>query len=165
LNVLENKVANLGNGVQTTNSSYAKPTRSINNKSNPVEDAEFKKLKSEDFKLVQSWQTVLDELQKVSPGVHGTLNGSCAHVCGKYVLITSRSETFLSLFKYNDNASLLGGIVNKVLGGKFVLKARYLKPNNPSINNSNSTQNLGSNGFGDLVQRAIDNGIPTQKVD
>jgi hypothetical protein len=71
---------------------------------------------------------------------------------------------FTKLFRFNDNAVLLGDIVNRILGGKFVLKARNLPPNKQNTNNGNSTQNLGSNSFGDLIARAKENNIPTTQV-
>jgi DNA polymerase-3 subunit gamma/tau len=167
INALENEVTNLRDNVQVSN--YARPVRNNVPKRNPVEDAEFKKLKSEDFKRVnpQVWQSILDELQRVSPGLHSTLIDSCAHVGGKYVLITTRNKMFTSLYKKDNHLVTLGGIINRVLGGNFNLKSRYLEPDTPNtnFNNSNSTQNIGSNSFGDLIERAKQNNIPTKQVD
>jgi DNA polymerase-3 subunit gamma/tau len=164
IDTLERRISSLKDSVQSSN--YSRPVGNRFQRQNPVEDAEFKKLKSEDFKQVnpQAWQSVLLELQRVNPGFLGTLDGSFAHVCGKYVLITSRNEMFTKLFRFNDNAVLLGDIVNRILGGKFVLKARNLPPNKQNTNNGNSTQNLGSNSFGDLIARAKENNIPTTQV-
>jgi hypothetical protein len=74
---------------------------------------------------------------------------------------------FTSLYKKDNHLVTLGGIINRVLGGNFNLKSRYLEPDTPNtnFNNSNSTQNIGSNSFGDLIERAKQNNIPTKQVD
>ena len=70
------------------------------------------------------WDDVLEEFRKVNPAVAGSLDGSFAATAGNIIFITSQNRFFITLFKTKENAVSLGETINRVLGQRFVIKAR-----------------------------------------
>lgn len=113
---------------------------------------DFSKLKSDDFKLCGLWAEVLEEFEKVSPGVSGTLKGSQAFIAGNFMLINAKNEFFVKLFKNKDNALQLSEIVKQVLGKNYTIRARYAGPQKDS---DNSLLNI--------IKKAEDGGVTIEK--
>lgn len=161
LNSLDKKLSsyNYNSGQSNT---YVQPVRDTIKSKNTL-NAEFKKLNPKDFKPLPQWQNILNELKNVSPGICGALNGSNAFIYNEYILIVAKTEIFVSLFKQQYNANILNSVVSQVLGGHYKIMAKFDKN---SVNNSNSTQNIGLNSsFSNLIDRAKMNNIPTTQID
>jgi DNA polymerase-3 subunit gamma/tau len=159
---LERRLDGVSSGANLQSSS--RPQQAPQRKAEPEArfDPEFRRLKPSDFKPLEQWQSVLDALVSVSPGVRGALEGSRAFVHRDYVLIVA-SELFNSLFKEQYHANVLVSVVDKTLGGHYRLRVRSDKG---SIGSSNSTQNPGFNSsFSDLIDRAKANDVSTTQVD
>jgi len=90
----------------------------------PVPTVDIKKLKPEDLVPCERWDDVLEEFRKVNPAVAGSLDGSVAATAGNIIFITSQNRFFITLFKTKENAVSLGETINRVLGQRFVIKAR-----------------------------------------
>ena len=84
---------------------------------------------SADFKPLQSWQTILNELQKENPGMYAVLDGSKAVVNQGYILILAERELFVSLFQKQENALMLTSIIDRVLGGHYKVMTKKSKSN------------------------------------
>ncbi|MBQ9898831.1 MAG: DNA polymerase III subunit gamma/tau, partial [Ruminococcus sp.] len=90
----------------------------------PVPDIDLKKLRMEDLKPLERWNDVLEEFRKVNPSVAGSLDGSYAQTAGNVIFITSQNRFFITLFKVRENAVSLGSTISKVLGKRYVIRAR-----------------------------------------
>jgi len=90
----------------------------------PKPNVDIKRLKPSDLVPCQQWEEILEEFRKVSPSVAGSLADSHAMTAGNVVFITAVNRYFMELFKIKDNAVLLGATVNRILKGRYVLRAR-----------------------------------------
>lgn len=126
---------------------------------------EFSKLNPKDFKPLQSWQTILNELQKENPGMYAVLDGSKAVVNQGYILILAERELFVSLFQKQENALMLTSIIDRVLGGHYKVMTKKSKSNNSITNNSVQIDGLHGSSFKNLIDRANDLNIPTRQID
>ncbi|MGN0614335.1 MAG: DNA polymerase III subunit gamma/tau [Porcipelethomonas sp.] len=111
--------------------------------------ADMKTLKASDFKPLIEWTEILEELTKTSPSISGTLSGSRAFVYKNIMLIDTKNQFFLKLFKVPENFAMLSGAIKNVMGKAYVLKARCSAA-------ANEEQKAG-----DLIKKAIDSGIET----
>jgi hypothetical protein len=103
------------------------------------------------------WQNILSQIQRLNPGVHGALNGSCAYVNDTVLAIVVDEGTYISVIKNNIN--FIMDVVSQNLNKDYKV---YVK----AKGNGNTTQNNGlNNSVNDLVSRAEKNNIPTQQVD
>lgn len=97
---------------------------------NPAPDTEpqptvdIKKLRPEDLIPCNRWDEVLEEFRKVNPAVAGSLDGSFAATAGNIIFITSQNRFFITLFKNKENAIPLSETISRVLGQRYVIKAR-----------------------------------------
>lgn len=159
INFLENRMnnSNVSTVVQTSNV--------VKNETNVQLKSEFSKLNPKDFKPLQSWQTILNELQKVNPGMYAVLDGSKAVVNQGYVLILAEKEMFVNLFKQQENAFMLKSIIDRVLGGHYKVMTKKSKSNSSITNNSVQNDGLDSASFKNLIDRANDLNIPTKQFD
>ena len=97
---------------------------------NPVPDTEpqptvdIKKLKPEDLIPCDRWEDVMEEFRNVNPAVAGSLDGSKAATAGNIIFITSQNRFFIELFKKKENAISLGETISRVLGQRFIIRAK-----------------------------------------
>ena len=116
----------------------------------PVPTVDLKKLRAEDLVPCQRWGEVLEEFKKVNPSVAGSLEGSTAACAGNVIFITAQNRFFITLFKNKENALSLGEALNKVLGQRFVIRARCAV-------SAAQQQSMAEK----LVKKAIDSSIET----
>ena len=163
---LVERVNLLESRVDSSNVSNISPMPSmVKNDGNVKLKGEFSKLNRKDFKVLQNWQTILDELKKVNPGMYAVLDGSRAVINGKYVLILAEQEIFLNLFKQQENALMLVSIIDRVLGGHYKVLANKKKTNTSVANNSVQNNGLDSASLKDVIARADNLNIPTKQID
>ena len=121
---LEDKISNAPAEVRK------KPEQEILTAKNPAPDTEpapsvdIKKLRPEDLKPCERWEEVMEEFKKVNPAVAGSLDGSFAATAGNIIFITSQNRFFITLFKTKENAVSLGETIARVLGQRYVIKAK-----------------------------------------
>lgn len=116
----------------------------------PVPNVDLKNVRLEDLPDSDRWNEILEEFKKVSPAVSGSLEGSTAKIYGNVMFITAQNRFFITLFKNKENALSLGETINKVLGQRFVIRARCAV--SPSQQKNMAEQ---------LVKKAIDNNVDT----
>ena len=92
--------------------------------SDPVPTVDIKNLKPSDLIPCKRWPEVLEEFKQVNPAVAGSLDGSIAATAGNIIFITSQNRFFITLFKVRENAVSLGSTINRVLGQRYIIKAR-----------------------------------------
>ena len=112
---------------------------------------DFSKLNPKDFKTLTNWAEVLAEFEKINPAVSGTLAGSGAFVNGNVMMIVVKNRMFMTLFKNKEHAVSLGDTIQRVLGTRFVIRAKCDAPKEQA---SMADQ---------LLQRAREQQIETQQ--
>ena len=134
----------------------AKKEREELTASNPVTEADptptvdLKKLHPEDLRPCTRWDEVLEEFRNVCPAVAGSLDGSSAATAGNVIFITSQNRFFITLFKVRENALALGETINRVLGQKYLIRARCAT----TVDQQKSMAEQ-------LIKKAIDSNIET----
>ncbi|MBR5682428.1 MAG: DNA polymerase III subunit gamma/tau [Ruminococcus sp.] len=89
-----------------------------------IPTVDLKKLRPEDIRPCDRWGEILDEFKQINPAVAGSLDGSFAGTAGNYIFITAQNRFFMDLFKVKENAASLGAAIAKVLGQRFIIKAK-----------------------------------------
>ena len=115
----------------------------------PKPAVNMSQLKASDFKPLAEWSEILAEFTKVSPSVSGTLAGSRAFVYSNIMLIDTKNQFFLKLFKVKENFALLTETIRRVMGKSYVIKARCSAA-------AESEQKAGK-----LIEKAVSSGIET----
>lgn len=145
------------NSVPRTVPAAAQPReREVLTASNPVSEADpapsidLKKLRPEDLRPCEKWGEVLEEFKKVCPAVAGSLDGSAAATAGNVIFITSQNRFFITLFKVKENALALGETISRVLGQKYLIRARCAT----TVDQQKSMAEQ-------LIKKAIDSNIET----
>lgn len=132
---------------------YQQHTASVERKLEEAEAvkpaADMKSLKASDFKPLIEWSEILEELTKLSPSITGTLSGSRAFVYKNIMLIDSKNQFFLKLFKVKENVMMLNNAIKNVMGKAYVLKARC----SAAVNEEHKAEGL--------IEKAINSGIET----
>ncbi|MCR4863295.1 MAG: DNA polymerase III subunit gamma/tau [Ruminococcus sp.] len=123
----------------------------------PVPTVDIKKLKAEDLIPCERWDDVLEEFRKVNPAVAGSLDGSFAATAGNIIFITSQNRFFITLFKTKENAVSLGETINRVLGQRFVIKARCATTVDQQ---KNMAEELIKKAQASNIETAVENGSP-----
>jgi len=118
--------------------------------SEPAPSIDLKKLKPEDLAVCERWNDVLEEFKKVNPSVAGSLEGSVAAYAGNVIFITAQNRFFITLFKNKENAVSLGETIARVLGQRFIIRARCAV-----------SQQQQKSMAEQLVKKAIDSSIET----
>ncbi|MCM1505610.1 MAG: DNA polymerase III subunit gamma/tau [Ruminococcus flavefaciens] len=126
---LENKLSSVSAGNFSPQSAPRQPeiltANSPVRESEPVANVDIRKLRQEDMISCSRWDEIVEELKKVKPDLAGSLDGSYALTAGNVIFITAINRFFIHIFKNNkENASILGDTINKVLGQRYVIKAR-----------------------------------------
>ena len=116
----------------------------------PVPSVDISKLRPEDLIPCTRWDEVLEEFSKVNPSVAGSLSGSMAATAGNYIFITSQNRFFITLFKVRENALSLGETIARVLGQKYIIRAKC-----------STTMSQQRNMAEMLIKKAIDSSIET----
>lgn len=150
---LENKISSVSSGAVRPAANNKPEVMTANSpaaEAEPVPNVDLKKLKSEDITPCKRWGEVLEEFKKVNPSVAGSLEESEAATAGNVIFITAKNRFFMTLFKNKDNAVSLGETIAKVLGQRFVIRARCAV----SVSQQQSMAEK-------LVKKAIDSGIDT----
>lgn len=148
---LEDKI---NSGIPAANTRKIK--REVLTASNPASDAEpaptvdLKKIRPEDLRPCERWNDVLEEFKKVNPSVAGSLDGSTAAEAGNVIFITSQNRFFITLFKVKENALALGETISRVLGQKYLIRARCA-----------TTADQQKSMAEQLIKKAIDSNIET----
>lgn len=133
--------------LQTDVKSETAPESSEQENVKPAVD--MKALKPSDFKPLIEWAEILEELTKISPSVSGTLAGSRAFVFKNIMLLDTKNQFFLKLFKIPENFSALNNAIKNIMGRSYVIKARC------------SAAAAEENKAGGLIEKAINSGIET----
>ena len=123
----------------------------------PVPSVDIKKLKPEDLVPCERWEEVLEEFRNVNPAVAGSLDGSVAATAGNIIFITSQNRFFITLFKTKENAVSLGETINRVLGQRFVIKARCATTVDQQ---KNMAEELIKKAQANNIETAVENGSP-----
>jgi len=150
---LEEKISHAASQPKMT---PAKKEREELTASNPVTEADptptvdLKKLRPEDLRPCTRWDEVLEEFRNVCPAVAGSLDGSSAATAGNVIFITSQNRFFITLFKVRENALALGETINRVLGQKYLIRARCAT----TVDQQKSMAEQ-------LIKKAIDSNIET----
>lgn len=151
---LEHKISSVSSNRNLPVGNTAKPeVLSANNPAadaEPVPSVDLRNLKPSDLVPCTSWNEVLEEFKNVSPSVAGSLEGSTAAVAGNVIFITAQNRFFITLFKNKENAVALGETIAKVLGQRFVIRARCAV-------SKEQQQSMAEK----LVKKAIDSSIET----
>ncbi len=116
----------------------------------PAPNIDLKKLSPGDLVPCERWDEVLEEFKKVNPSVAGSLEGSTAASAGNVIFITAQNRFFITLFKNKDNALSLGEAISRVLGQRYVIRARCAV-------SAQQQQSMAEK----LVKKAIDSSIET----
>lgn len=139
-----------------TDASSAPKEREVLTASNPAAEADpaptvdLKKLRPEDLRPCTRWDEVLTEFRNVCPAVAGSLDGSSAATAGNVIFITSQNRFFITLFKVRENALALGETISRVLGQKYLIRARCAT----TVDQQKSMAEQ-------LIKKAIDSNIET----
>ncbi|MBP8593750.1 MAG: DNA polymerase III subunit gamma/tau [Ruminococcus sp.] len=120
----------------------------------PVPNIDLHALKSSDVKTCEQWGEVLEEFRKINPAVASSLEESYAGTAGNVIFITAKNPFFVSLFKIKENALSLGETIYKVLGQKYVIKARSTV--NPEKQRS-AAEELVKKAINSSIETAVDN--------
>ncbi len=115
-----------------------------------IPSIDIKKLRAEDIVPCERWAEILEEFRLINPAVAGSLDGSFAGTAGNYIFITAQNRFFMDLFKVKENAASLGSAIAKVLGQRFIIKAKC-------ATTVNEQKNLAEN----LIRKAMENRIET----
>lgn len=128
---LENKLSSVsaGNFSPPVQKNQANPeVLTANNparETEPVPNIDVRKIRQEDMIPCSQWDEIVIELKKTKPDLAGTLDGSYALTAGNVIFITAKNRMFMQVFKnYKENAIILGNCINKILGQRYVIKAR-----------------------------------------
>lgn len=126
---LEDKIKNAPVQVQTAAPQKAQQPEVLTasapqTEADPVPTVDIKNLKPSDLIPCERWGEVLEEFKNVNPAVAGSLDGSVAATAGNIIFITSQNRFFITLFKVRENALSLGATIAKVLGQRYIIKAR-----------------------------------------
>lgn len=150
---LEDKIGSVARNAPVA---AAKKEREVLTAAEPVTEADpaptvdLKKLRPEDLRPCTRWGEVLEEFKKVSPAVAGSLDGSIAATAGNVIFITSQNRFFITLFKVKENALALGETISRVLGQKYLIRARCAT----TVDQQKSMAEQ-------LIKKAIDSNIET----
>lgn len=151
---LENKISTVSQMPSAAPSRPKEPSVITANspvtEADPVPTVDLKKLKPEDLVPCERWEEVLEEFKNVNPAVAGSLSGSRAAMAGNVIFITSENRFFITLFKVKENAVSLGETINRVLGGRYIIRARC----STSVEKQQSMAE-------ELIKKAINSNIET----
>ncbi len=115
----------------------------------PKPAVDMKTLKASDFKPLIEWAEILEELTKISPSISGTLAGSRAFVFRNIMLVDTKNQFFLKLFKIPENFGYLNKAIKNVMGKPYVIKARC----SATVSETQKADKL--------IKKAINSGIET----
>lgn len=148
---LENKIGAVASGENAPPNNEKPEVLSANNPApEPVPNVDISKLKPEDLVECDRWNEVLEEFKKINPSVAGSLEGSHAATAGNVIFITAQNRFFMTLFKVKENALPLSETINRVLGQRYVIRARC-------ATSQAQQQSMAEK----LVKKAIDSSIET----
>lgn len=150
---LENKISAIPSGNFPASANRQPEVLSANSpaaEAEPVPSVDLKKLRPEDLKPCTDWDKVLEEFKNVSPSVAGSLEGSTAAAAGNVIFITAQNRFFITLFKNRENAVALGETIAKVMGQRYVIRARCAVSKEQQQSMAES-----------LIKKAIDSSIET----
>lgn len=152
---LEDKMRSAPVQVQNVQQTQAKPPEILTanaprTDADPVPNIDIKKLRPEDLVPCTRWEDVLKQFETDCPSVAGSLVGSEAKTAGNYIFITSQNRFFIELLKSRDNGMKLGETIQKVLGQRYIIRAKC----STTLDEQKSMAEK-------LIQKAIDNSIAT----
>jgi len=124
---LEDKLSSMPKNMTAAKANAEPEVLTANNPAPDTEPAptvDLKKLRPEDLIPCERWSDVMEEFKNVNPAVAGSLDGSVAATAGNFIFITSQNRFFMTLFKEKENALSLSETINRVLGQRFIIKAK-----------------------------------------
>lgn len=91
-------------------------------------DPDFKKMKASDFKLVQTWDNIVEQVKQTNPAIGCFLVNSKAYMCQNVLLMIVHNDFYLKKFKASGDATVLNEIL-KIISDKTSLS----KSNQPKM--------------------------------
>ena len=124
---LEDKIKDISSGsTKPVQQAIEKPltAESPVSETEPRPNIDIKKLKPSDFKPCNQWEEILEEFKKVNPSVMASLENSHASIAGNVIFIDVENRFFMELFKKKENALSLGATINRILKGRYAIRAK-----------------------------------------
>ncbi|MBR4628552.1 MAG: DNA polymerase III subunit gamma/tau [Ruminococcus sp.] len=124
---LEERMASVRNAPQTGGAPAAPEVLTARNPApdtEPQPTVDIRKLRPEDLVPCDRWEEIMEEFRKINPAVAGSLDGSTAATAGNIIFITSQNRFFITLFKNKENAVPLSETISRVLGQRFIIRAK-----------------------------------------
>ena len=98
-------------------------------KSQPVKpiDPDFRKMKPSDFKYIEDWNNIVEQVNEQVPAIGCFLKKSKAYVCSNVMLLIVDNDFYLKKFRESSDASVLNEILKKNYGQTFNIKVKSAK--------------------------------------
>ena len=90
-------------------------------------DPDFKKMKASDFKLVQTWDNIVEQVKQTNPAIGCFLVNSKAYMCQNVLLMIVHNDFYLKKFKASGDATVLNEILKNNFGQNFTIKVKSAK--------------------------------------
>ena len=90
-------------------------------------DPDFKKMKASDFKLVQTWDNIVEQVKQTNPAIGCFLINSKAYMCQNVLLMIVHNDFYLKKFKASGDATVLNEILKNNFGQNFTIKVKSAK--------------------------------------
>lgn len=90
-------------------------------------DPDFKKMKPTDFKLVQTWDNIVEQVKQTNPAIGCFLVNSKAYMCQNVLLMIVHNDFYLKKFKASSDATVLNEILKNNFGQNFTIKVKSAK--------------------------------------
>ncbi len=87
----------------------------------------FKKMKASDFKLVQTWDNIVEQVKQTNPAIGCFLVNSKAYMCQNVWLMIVHNDFYLKKFKASGDATVLNEILKNNFGQNFTIKVKSAK--------------------------------------
>ena len=130
INALLNRISQLENALKSSVNSV--PTENMQQeavKSQPVKpvDPDFRKMKPSDFKYIEDWNNIVEQVNEQVPAIGCFLKKSKAYVCSNVMLLIVDNDFYLKKFRESSDASVLNEILKKNYGQTFNIKVKSAK--------------------------------------
>lgn len=130
ITALMNRIAQLENalknGAAIPQPTGRQPVQTEQPKPRPV-DPDFKKMKPSDFKIVETWDSIIQQVNDVNPAIGCFLIDSKAYMCQNVLLMIVHNDFYLKKFKASGDATVLNDILKNNFGQTFTIKVKSAK--------------------------------------
>lgn len=132
ITVLLNRITQLENALKNgavlqTQPQIATPTQQEQAPPPKPFDPDFKKMKASDFKLVQTWDNIVEQVKQTNPAIGCFLVNSKAYMCQNVLLMIVHNDFYLKKFKASGDATVLNEILKNNFGQNFTIKVKSAK--------------------------------------